>query len=468
MSAQTVQAALASALLALALAAPARAASPDTLRLSLDQAIQRALAQGEEMRAARAFVSQTGGRVREEISRALPQIDGTVSYNRKLASIFQNVEGDTVFGPLLKNSSFAAANTWSLDLTATQLLWSGGKVGSALKAARAANRSARASAAETASDVTFQVRQAYYDADYARRLVEIAEGGLAQARAHLHQVRLARAQGDKAEYDQLRAEVDAANQEPAVVAARNGGDIALLALKRLVNLPLNQAVALTTPLAFEDGMVPVAAELETSVAKRPALLAAEAEVDARRYVLNVNKGRRWPDLSLSSTLSHQAFPRDEFPARSQFRRNWDASIKLEVPIFSGLRTEGQIQQARADLEKAAADRDRLRESAAVEAAQARAELQRSLSTLMARRQTVRQAQRAWELAGVRYRNGMSVQIEVSDTRLQLQTAEVNEVQATRDYLVALAQLERAVGHPVPVLRKPLEQVTQLLSPEGRP
>ena len=79
---------------------------------------------------------------------------------------------------------------------------------------------------------------------------------------------------------------------------------------------------------------------------------------------------------------------------------------------------------------------------------------------------MRQARRAWELAGVRYTNGMSTQIEVSDARLQLQSAEVNEVQATRDYLVALARLDRAVGHPVAVVRKTLEEATQPLNPEG--
>ena len=37
-------------------------------------------------------------------------------------------------------------------------------------------------------------------------------------------------------------------------------------------------------------------------------------------------------------------------------------------------------------------------------------------------------------------------------------AEVNEVQATRDYFVALAQFERALGRPVPVVQRPIEQV----------
>ncbi len=135
-----------------------------------------------------------------------------------------------------------------------------------------------------------------------------------------------------------------------------------------------------------------------------------------------------------------------------------------MPIFNGLRTHGQVVEARAEYERATATRDLAQKGAAIEAVQARDEIERSQTTLLARRETVRQALRAWELAGVRFKNGMSTQIEVSDARLQLQSSEVNEIQAMRDYLVAIAQLERAVGHPLPVERQPIEQLVP--NPEG--
>jgi len=446
---------------------PPAPAPTDTLRLTLEDALQRARAQSEEMRLARAFVKQTEGRVLEELSRALPQVSGTVTYNRKLQSIFSGSVPDTsIFGEILKNSPFAAKHTWTADLTAQQLLWSSGKVGAALKTARAANRSAHASEHQSAADLTYQVRQSYYDAVLAQRLVEIAESALAQARAHLAQVRAGQREGSRSEYELLRAEVDAANQETPLVAARNGAEVALLALQRLVNVPLGQPVRLVPPLGAEDGTVPVVTDLSVDVSARPALTAADADVEARRMAVKVYAGQRWPDLYVSSTLSHQAFPQDLWPQRRQFVRAWDASLRLDVPIFTGLRVEGQVAQARADYERARADRDRLRELAAIEAVQTRDELGRTLSTLLGRRETVRQAQRAWELAGVRFTNGMSTQVEVSDARLQLQTAEANEVQALRDYLVAIAALERAVGHPLPVERRPLTDVTPTPDPKG--
>jgi outer membrane protein len=446
---------------------PPRPAPTDTLRLSLDDAVQRALSHSEAMRTARANVKQTQGQVYQAVSQALPQISGTVLYDRKLESLFSGMAADTgVFSTILKNSSFAAEHSWTVDLTAQQLLWSGGKVGSALRTARAANRAARANEMETASEVRFQVRQAYYDAVYSQRLVAIAESALEQARGHLSQVRSGRVEGSRSEYEQLRAEVDAANQEPGVIAAKSGTSLALLNLKRLADVPLEQPLLLFTPLAAVDGTVPVVMDLSTTVDQRPAVAAANHMVEARRLAVKLYRGQYWPDLYVSTDLSHVAYPSDPWPTRREFRRNWDAFVRIDVPIFNGLRTHGQVVEARAEYEKAMALRDLAQKGAAIEAVQARDEIERSQTTLLARRETVRQAQRAWELAGVRFKNGMSTQIEVSDARLQLQSSEVNEVQAMRDYLVAIASLERAVGHPLSIVRQPLEQLVPVSNPEG--
>ncbi len=463
-------------------ARPAKAPPPaptDTLRLTLDDAIRTALARSEEMRTARAFTRRTEGMVMEQLARALPQVNGSITYDRKLSSIFSGLtkgssaQPDTgvagvlsdFFSNLFSNTSFAAKNTWTADLQAQQLLWSGGKVGAALSTARAAHSESHAAEQEQASMVTYQVRQAYYDAALAARMVEIAESALTQARAHQVQVEAGRREGNRSEYEALRAQVDAANQEPAVIAARSGQEVTLLNLKRLVNVPLAQPLVLSTPLVPEDGTVPVVLSRDIAIERRPALAAANYEVEARRHAVRVYRGQRWPDLYASTDLSHQAFPGTVWPRRREFMRNWDAVLRLDIPIFTGFRVEGQVKQARADYETAMANRDALRESAGIQATQARDEIDRALSTLLARRETVRQARRAWELAGVRFTNGMSTQVEVSDARLQLSTAEVNEVQAMRDYRVAVAALEQAVGHAVPVESRPLEQVI-VPNPEG--
>lgn len=443
-------------------ASPVAAQSPaDTVHLTLEEAVRRALAAGEEMRLARAQVQDADGQVREAAAAALPQVTGSLVYTRQFASIFQGASGDSTLGPIFKNSPFGAPNAWTAEVKASQTLFAGGKVGAGRTAAVAFRSAANAQAAETAADVILRVKQAYLQAAYAGRLAGIARANLTQARDHLAQVQRYQQAGTRAEYDLLRAQVDAANQEPAVVAADNEYALGVLELQRLVNVPADHPVSLDTDLESPDGSIPVVAFDSLGVPERPALAAAEAGVTVREQAVKVARADRWPTLSVGATFSHQAFPQDVAPFDAQFHRNWNAEVRLSVPIFLGLRTVGTVQRAQASLERARAERDQTREQVAIDVAQARAELARTQSLLAARRQTVRQAQRAQQLAGVRYANGMATQLEVSDTRVLAQQAEVNEVQATRDYLLALAQLEHALGRPVPVVRQPVEKLAQL-------
>jgi outer membrane protein TolC len=453
-------------------AAPLRAQAPgDTLRLTLDEAVQRALSQSEEVRLAKAQVMETNGQVREAFAGALPQLTGSVTYTRQFASIFQGLAGsgssggDTSVTNLFKKSPFGAPNAWAFEVTGSQLLFSAGKVGAGLSAAKSAREAARYSQEESATDVAYRVRQAYLNVLYRRRILAVAASAVEQTRSQLQQVQLFHQAGTRAEYDLLRARVEAANQEPAVVAAANDYDLAMLELKRLINVPLPQPLALATPLIPGDGTIPVVSEDSLDAAGRPALAAAEASVRVQQSLLRAAKADRWPTLSVTSTLSEQAFPAAVLPFGEQLRRNWNAAVKISVPIFNGLRTEGTVARYRAQLERATANRDQVREQAALDLAQAKAELARTQVLLLARRETVQQAEQAQHIAQVRYTNGLATQLEVSDARLLMQQAQVNEAQAMRDYLLSVAQIERALGRPVKVEWRPLEQVRRTIRSE---
>jgi outer membrane protein TolC len=470
-----VTALLSAAMFAAAAGAPARAAKAepaagptDTLRLTLEQALERALGSGNEMRLAQAGIGVAEGRVKEVLAQALPQVTGTVSYNRKLDSIFKGVaETDTSgLGDIFANSPFGAVHGWTLDLTASQLLWSGGRVGAGIAAARAVRRSVSSDRDQVAADVSLAVQQAYWDALYRRELAAIAQNALGLAREHLRQVELYRRQGSRSEYDLLQAQVDAANQEPVVVASRSAAELAMLDLKRALNLPLGQPLSLESALAFEGGRLPVPAETPSDAAARPALLSAEAMVQARIAALRVETSGRWPQLVAQATLTHQAFPADGTPTREQFLRSVDANLKLEWPLFQGFRTFGGVQRASNELRQAVAQRDALKQAAELELAQARLGVDEALATLAARRGTARLAGRAHHLAEVRWRNGLGTQLEVSDARLRMQDAQVNEVLAFKEYRLSLARLERAAGRAVATTARMLDELS--FDPQARP
>jgi outer membrane protein TolC len=460
---------LVAALLALLLWSPAaRAATPppatpaptDTIRLTLEQAVAHALASSNEMIAAEAGIGVAEGRVKEVMAEALPQITASGSYNRKLDSIYRGVaESDTSgLGGIFADSPFGALNTWSFDVTGSQLLWSGGRVGAGLAAAKAVRRSTHSDRDQTGADVSLVVQAAYWDALYTREVQRIAENTLRQARDRVKQSELFQKQGIRSEYDLLQAQVDAANQQPAVVAAMAAARVSLLQLRRTLNLPLSQPLVLESSLRFQDSTILVPEGPTTDVSARPALLSAQAVVDAREALVRVEKAGRWPNLVASANMSHQAFPPNGAPASEDFLRSMDATLKLEWPLFQGFRTFGAVQRASNELRQAQAQRDdAMQLTAELELAQAQLAVQEAIATLAARRGTAKLAERAHHLADVRWRNGMGTPLEVSDALLRMQDSQVREVLALKDYRLSLARLERAAGRPVPLISRHFDE-----------
>lgn len=448
---------------------PPAKSTADTLRLSVNDAVVYAREHANDVQNATAGIEAAEGQVREAKSYALPNISGSVEYKRQFQSIYSTtVPGDTSgLADLFANSPFGSANSWNAQLTGSQMIWGGGRVGAGINAARAVRRSTHAARDQVRGDVARDVREAYYNAVYAGALVDIAQAGLDAARDQLRQVDALYKQGTRAEYDLIRAQVDARNQEPVLVSARNAQVLAQLELKQRMNLPLEQPLALTTGLAFPDSMVPVPDEPGYDGHARAAMARADADVEARRQLLNVEKAQRWPELSLNGTFGQQAFPSDPMPTGSDFRRNLDASLKLDFPLFLGGRTFGTVQRANAEYEQARIAREAQRQAVDLDVARSRQDVRRTLATLVARRGTQRLAVRAYQLASVRYTNGLTTQFEVTNARVDAQRAAANEVEAVRDYMVALADLEHAVGRPVRTSSRPLDEVDAWINAQGQ-
>jgi outer membrane protein TolC len=80
--------------------------------------------------------------------------------------------------------------------------------------------------------------------------------------------------------------------------------------------------------------------------------------------------------------------------------------------------------------------------------QAVGERRRAAAAILARQQTVAQAQRVYDLTVLRYDRGLATQLEVSDARLALLQASTNLALALSDFYIAEATVSRALGRSV--------------------
>ena len=102
--------------------------------------------------------------------------------------------------------------------------------------------------------------------------------------------------------------------------------------------------------------------------------------------------------------------------------------------------KGEILAAEASVAEARLRLQQTREAAQFDVQQAIMGIEQAQSAWLASVGTAEQAQRGYDIAEVRYREGISTQIELSETRVQLQQALANRAQAARDLQVARVRL----------------------------
>jgi outer membrane protein TolC len=302
------------------------------------------------------------------------------------------------------------------------------------------------------------VTQSYYDAALADRLVSIQEASLSQTEEVLRQTTVARQVGNQAEYDLLRAQVSRNNQVPVVLQARNARQVAYYRLKQLLNLPMDGALDLSTPLddstgtgatvisavnagtsrALSPGAQPLTAD--TSASDRAPVRELQATVHAQEALLHAARGERLPTVQITSGYQRLYFPANFFPQWNSARENWTIGASVSLPLFTGGRIRGDELVAQGNLDQARAQLEQTREVAALDARVALSSLEQAQASWQASAGTAQQASRAYSIDQIRYREGISTQTDLSQSRLQLEQALANRAQAARDLAVARVRL----------------------------
>jgi outer membrane protein TolC len=448
--------------------------------LSLDEALGMAEAHSPEIAAARAGVMRAQGQRIQAVSQRLPQLSGTASYSRALASQFSSLAGGsdttTTTGPTdcgkftpnptlpveqrldslehavdcAANASpfasfgslpFGRENTWSLGLNLSQNLFAGGRIAAQVNATEAGRRRADIALASARAQLVLDVAQAYYNAALADRLVQIAEATLAQADETLRLTQLARQVGNQPEFDLLRAQVTRDNQRPVVIQRRADRALAYTRLRLLLGVP-EQPLALITPLN-DAAPVPVARFAsnpnllgDTVTLNRAPVRQAREAIAAQEAQVRIARAQRLPTVSLVSNYGRVAYPGGVLPAPGDFATNWTVGAQLSVPIFTGGRIRGDQMVAEAGVIEARAQLQQTLQLAELDTRTAVQQLEAARAQWQASAGTVEQAQRAYQIAEIRYREGLSTQTELTDSRILLQQAQANRAQAARDLQIA--------------------------------
>lgn len=412
--------------------------------LSLKQAIARALERNEDVLMAKTDYEAARAKVREAVADALPNISADALYIR-------NIQRPVFFfpNPLTgEQTAFRVGNinVFSATINLQQPLYQAGKIGRALKVARLFRQFSEEGFRATRDNIILATIDAYFQVLLAKKLVDVNRQTYEQALEHLRNARLLYQQGQVSEFDTLRAYVETVNLQPLVLSAENRYQIALNNLTDIIDFPQDQAFLLTDSLHYQPEPLPTLEEaVAIAMQRRPELNQFALEAEMRKQNIGIVRANILPKLYLNSSWQTQA-QSDRFdPGPQGFKNSLSASIQLSLPIFDGMRTYAQIDQARAEYRKAVYNLEKLKEQIRLQIKSLLFSLREAEKSIEAQQQNMVQARRAVELANLRYREGQSTYLDLGDARVALNQAQSNFYQFVYEHHVLKAQLFRAMG-----------------------
>jgi len=416
------------------------------MNLTLDNAITIAKENNRDIANAQEESIKSGYRITEAKSAAFPQINGSWNYERNLKPMVFVISFPDSEGVMRKNRlKVGTDNTMNLGATLTQPIYVGGKVGTALKAAKIYKTISEKTVQAVKQNVFAGVTQAFNSALLAEEMLTINKESLAQAENHLKNVRVLYDAGSATEYDLLRAKVQVANMKPGLLEAENQVTIAQLKLKEVMGISPDDPMSIEGAFTEPDTSLFAMATFETALQRRPDLKASEYSVDLYQKAIRIARGDFLPTLTAGSTFAYAGnFDTFKYDIED-WNRFWTASVTLSFPIFSGLKNYSKYKQAKTDFYKAKTDYRKTHDAVMIEVQEGVLNLRKAVKTIESQRMNIEEAEKAFSMAESLYANGKATQLEVLDAQLALEVARTNMAVALYEGTVAEVTLKRNLG-----------------------
>ncbi|HEY9155795.1 MAG TPA: TolC family protein [Opitutaceae bacterium] len=425
--------------LLLAWAAPLAAQTPSaSTPLTLSQVLDEALAHYPSIEAARARIDAGRARTWQTQAARLPQVSAQASYS--FVDPLSYVDFPTPSGSVRVYEQ--TQNNYDVGLKVRQLVTDFGRTSALVAASRTGELSNQDALEQIRMEVGYQAIGYYYSVVLLQASVSVADEEIRALREALRISEQRQQAGTVTHFDVLTTKVRLANAENRrtdTLAALQRQEAKLRQL-----LGRRDANDVVVQNGFPAGAnTPARDALVTeALSQRPDLLAARHAEKSREQLLDAaDRGDR---PTVNAALSGGT--RDGYaPSLNAAKAYVDATVALNVPIFTGHRVEGERREARAELRAA---HERMMESqreAVSEIDSALADVAASSARLENADTLVAQAQEALTLAQSRYERGVITNFELLDAQSAARAAELSRIQARYDRVLADEALSHAVG-----------------------
>lgn len=447
----------------------AGAAHAEPLQLTLSEAVETALENNREIAIAQAGLDAARARMGQARAGYFPVVGASGSYTRLDEAPYMDASqfGD-FFSPLMAPFEYLVAegyldpatlvglqadgadkiylgddDIYSVGLTVTQPLFTGGAILSAHGAARHAERAEELSAARTKERVRFDATGAYLGLVQAKAALAAMDDAVAEMGSHLSDLEAMYEQGMLLESDLMRARVQMSEVELKRSRARHGVELAQARLGFVLGSgPETKIVPLDTLEMREVKERELTVWTELALGGRADLLAMEELVGAAGNGVSLARSAYFPSVVAVGTY---AWDRPDREYRPEFYNHWSVTLAVEMNVFDWGLTGNRVKEARAGLTQAERGYEMMNEAVRLEVRQAYLVREEALDAATIAEGGLAQARESMRIARESFRGGLATNGDVLSAQTALTTAMMNRIGALARLMLAEAGLELAAG-----------------------
>lgn len=336
--------------------------------------------------------------------------------------------------------------TWGVTLTMTQPLTPLYQIYKGYQAKAAMADKARTHGDTVREDVALQVATAYYATLQTQEYVVIAQSAVDQLQAHLEVARAFKEQGFIGRNEVLRVEVELANMRQRLIEAENGRILARANLATQMGLESGAQVG---PEAVAIGDSLPAVSLSLTEARSEAIRARSELVEMALGIQAAEHGSAlawWelvPKLALVARYEHVG-GQGTFALEDSFF----AGLMLTWDFWDWGKSYFAAEVADYQVEALRLQQRRIEQLLELQVTQKYQNLRSSEQAFRVAHVAIEQAEEALRIERERFGVSAATSTDVLDAEANLTRARANQVNAYYAYMLARAELNRAMGKPL--------------------
>ena len=403
------------------------AKAQDTLRITLQEAIQIALSENPTIKVADQEIQLKKEANREVIWGLLPDVSLVGNFNHTIEKQSFAIMGQVMRVGTMNNAS--GGLTASLPVFAPALYQSMSLTKTDVKLAMEKARSSRL-------DMVNQVTKAFYQLLLAQDGYLVLQKSYKQSEDNFNIVDAKFKQGKVSEYDKISAEVQMRSLKPSVVSAGNGVNLAMLQLKVLLGMESNMPVTVVGNLKdYEMAMFTRQAQPQPAdiIAGNTTLRQLDLNYDMLKKNLKLKYTNFMPTLALSFQYMYTSMSENWKIGDYKWNPYSTIGLSLSIPLFKG-GNFSQVKQAKLQMKQLDQTRINTERQLKMQAQSYLDNMAASSEQVVSNKEAVLQAEKGRTIAEKRYEVGRGTILELNSSEVALTQAQLTYNQSIYDYL----------------------------------